>query len=68
MVKAHEVTIGDHHQIPTLPKMGSIFEFSGENIAGIDGACDVNDVDAAINDSFVDLEFAEIDVFCSFVG
>ena len=65
-MKAHEVRLGDHHQIPTSSKMGPIFEFFGENIAGVDGAWDVEDVDIDIDDGFVDLAFAQIDVFHSF--
>ena len=47
--------------------MSCIFEFLGENIAGVDDARDVADVYIAIDDGFADLAFAEIDVFHALV-
>ena len=67
VVEFHEVQLGDHHRISTLSKMGCILEFLGENIAGFDGAWDVEDADMAIDYGFLDLAFAEIDVFHSFI-
>ena len=66
-MKAHEVKLGDHHQIPTLSKIGPILELFREDIAGIDGAWNVNDAEVTINDGFADFAFAEIGVFHHFV-
>ena len=66
-MKAHEVRLGDHHQIPTLLKMGPILELFGEDIAGVGGAWNVNDTDITIDDGFADFAFAEIVVFHPFV-
>ena len=48
--------------------MGSVFEFFGEYVAGIDLACDMTNIDVVVNDGLANFAFFEIDVFHAFVG
>ena len=67
MAKLHEVGTRYHHGIAKTAIVGSIFDFLGEEIARIDFARDVLNMDFLKKMGFTDAIFTEVHVFGTFV-
>lgn len=57
-MKAHEISLGNHHGVSTVAVMCRILDLFGENVASIDGTSNVKDTDVVVDNGFADFAFA----------
>ena len=67
-MKLEEVGLRDHHGVSTVAVVCGILELLRENVAGVDSASNVENLDVAVDDGLEDFAFTEVDVFHPLVG
>ena len=68
VMKLHKIGLGNHHGVPAVAEVSSIFHLFCKYVAGVDNAVNVEDLDVVVDDCFADFAFSEVDVFHALVG
>ena len=68
MTELREVGFRHHEGVATATEVCVVFNFFGEEVAGVDDARNVSNFDCFVLVFFANAVFMKVDVFCAFEG